>query len=427
MGCAVASCYSLTPATTTVTYTTTEDGTALTITTTSVTTSTPTTISTVSDDGAVAKYFPSTVSKTEATAVPGSTSDGNGGSGGLSKGAIGGIVAAAAIILIAVLVAAFFIIKRLKHTEQVVQTHGETTSGTRTRQTNEKKSEVNVRVVPTPSEVDAMDYDPLMMNSSVASPQRPGHQRTSQNRARGGSDTASPPSLWSGQSATRWNTPSVNSDADDNSRTTYFELPPRAYQHLDGRPAMRQSVNSNDSAYGYHNYAYAHGRNASNASELSTGSDENVSQHGIGSPFLPIELGVDGEFRPELPGPDSDHGGHHSGRPPRSPKRKVTATSINDIVSPVSMRPGATQASRQRKRSDSQVVSPMEGRIAADGRRRSGLGSIDESVSMTATRSLHGHYGPAVGGGETDIGNLPNLPGLVPLERLSQDGSERQE
>lgn len=429
MGCAVDSCYSLTPATTTVTYITTEDGTALTITTTSITTSTPTTISTASGDGAVAKFFPSTVSKTEATASAGSTSDGNGSSGGLSKGAIGGIVAAAAVILVAVLVAAFFVIKRLKHTEQVVQTHGETTSGTRTRQTNEKKSEVNVRVVPTPSEVDAMDYDPLMMNSSVASPQRPGHQpRTSQNRARGGSDTASQPSLWSGQSATRWNTPSVNSDADDNSRTTYFELPPRAYQHPDGRPTMRQSVNSNDSAYGYHNYAYAHGRNASNASELSTGSDENVSQHGIGSPFLPIELGVDGGPMPELPGPDSDHDSQgHSGHHPRSPKRKGTATSINDIVSPVSMRPGAAQASRQRRRGDSQVVSPMEGRIAADGRRRSGLGSIDESASMSATRSLHGHYGPIVGGREIDMGNSPTVPGLMPLGRPSQDESERQD
>lgn len=426
MGCAVDSCYSLTPATTTLTYTTTEDGAAMTITTTSVTTSTPTTISSVTSDGAVAKFFPSTVSKTEATASAGSSSGDSSGNGGLSKGAIGGIIAAAAIILIAVLVAAFFIIKRLKQTEQVVQVYRETTSGTRTRQTNEKKSEVNVRVVPTPSEVDAMDYDPLMMNSSVASPRRPGHRPPmAQNRARGGSDAASQPSLWSGQSATRWNTPSVNSDTDDNGPTTFFELPPRVHQqHPDGRPAMRQSVNSNESAYSYHNFAHAHGRNASNASELSTGSDDNGSQHGIGSPLMPIELGVDGEFRPELPASDTEtesSSGH------RQPRRKGTATSINDMVSPMSMRPGVAPASRGRRRGDSQTVSPMEGRPGAvDGRRRSGLGSIDESASMTASNSLHGHYGPTVGKREADMGNSPTVPGFVPLERPSQDGSETQ-
>ncbi|KAJ4413431.1 hypothetical protein N0V82_008555 [Gnomoniopsis sp. IMI 355080] len=425
MGCAVESCYTLSPATTTLTYTTTEDGTALTVTSTSVTTPTPTTISTVSGDGAVAKFFPSTVSKTEATASAGSSSDATSGGGGLSKGAIGGIVAAAALILVAVLVAAFFIIKRLKHTEQVVQVHGDTTSGTRTRQTTEKKSEVNVRVIPTPSEVDAMDYDPLMMNSSVASPQRPGHQpHMAHNRARGGSDTASQPSLWSGQSATRWNTPSVNSDAADDN--VYFELPPRAYQHPEGRPAIRQSVNSNDSAYSYHNFANAHGRNASNASELSTGSDDNGSQHGIGSPLMPIELGVDGEFRPELPGTGTDLEGN-SGYRQRRPRRAGTATSINDMVSPMSMRPGAAPpASRQRRRGNSQTVSPMEGRPTADGSGRSGLGSIDESASRSATQSLHGHYGPAIGGPEIDFGNPPPVPGFVPLDRPSQDESERQ-
>lgn len=426
MGCAVNSCYSLSPATTTLTYTTTEDGTALTITSTSVTISTPTTISTVTADGAVPKFFPSTVSKTEATASAGSSRGDSNRGGGLSKGAIGGIVAAAAIILIAVLVAAFFIIKRLKHTEQVVQTHGDTTSGTRTRQTTEKKSEVNVRVVPTPSEVDAMDYDPLMMNSSVASPRRPGHRpQMDHNRARGGSDTASQPSLWSGQSATRWNTPSVNSDADDNGRTTYFELPPRTHQHPDGRPAIRHSVNSNYSAYSYHNFAHAHGRNASNASELSTGSDDNGSQHGVGSPLMPIELGVDGEFRPELPGTDADTESN-SGHQQRGPRRKGTATSINDLVSPVSMRPGMGQASRQRRRGDSQTVSPLEGRTTVEGS-RSGLGSIDESASVSATQSLHGHYGPAIGGREMDTGNSPIVPGFVPLERPSQDGSEGQQ
>lgn len=423
MGCAVESCYPISPATTTLTYTTTEDGAAVTITTTSVTTSTPPDVSSVTGHGAVAKFFPSTVSKTEATASA-SPSSGS-GSGGLSKGAVGGIVAAAALILIVVLIATFFIIKRLKYTEQVVQIHRETTSGTRTRQTTEKKSDVNVRVVPTTSEVDAMDYDPLMMNSSVASPQRPGHgPQMAHNRPRGVSDTASQPSIWSGQSATRWNTPSVNSDTDDNVRTTYFELPPRVHQPLDARPALRQSVNSNDSAYTYHNFAHAHGRNTSNASELSAGSDDYGSQHGVGSPLMPIELDVDGEFRSELPGSDTDTESKSGHRQP-GPRRKGTVTSITDVVSPMSMRPVTVQASRQRRRGDSQIVSPMEGRAAVDGSTRSGLGSIDESASMTASNSLHGHYGPIISGREAGMENPPTVPGFVPHERPSQDGPEK--
>ena len=369
MGCAVSSCFSLTPVTTTLTYTTTEDGSDVTVTTTSTNTPTPSNLSTVSGDGAVAKYYPDTLSKTEATATAGASS-GGGNKGGISKGTIGGIVAAAATVLVAVLAAAFFIIKRLRHTERVVETHRETTSGTRTRQTTEKKnSEVNIRVIPTPSEVDNLEYDPLMMNSSVASPLRPGQRAPAprNKHTRTDSDAGTSPSLWSGQSATRWNTPSVNSDPEDNGRTTYFELPPRT-AHPDGRPAMRQSVNSNDSSvYSYHNFTYAHGRHTSNASELSTGSDDMGSQHGVGSPLMPHahELGVDGAFRPELPGSDTET----DRRGP--PKRKGTAASINDIVSPMSMRPGAAPPGRSRRRGDSQIVSPV-GRADCRGGRRVG-------------------------------------------------------
>lgn len=425
LGCGLNSCYTLSPATTTLTYTTTEDGSVLTIKTTSITTATPTDLATATGDGAIAKYYPSTVAKTKATESAGAASGGS--AGGLSKGAIGGIVAAAVIILIAVLAAAFFILKRLKHTEQVVQTHRETTSGTRTRQTTEKnKSEVQVRVVPTPSEVDAFDYDPLMMNSSVASPLRPG-QRPAAPRSRhvrGGSETGSQPSLWSGQSATRWPTPSVNSEPDDRSGpTTYFELPPRAHHTNDAaRPTVRQSVNSNDSsAYTYHDYAaHRHGRQTSNASELS--GDEN----GVLMPKA-VELEARGAFTPELPGSDTEGESNSGGRRRSAPKRKGTAASINDIVSPMSVRPGATQPGRPRRRGDSQIVSPMDGQTVVAGGAASLLGSIDESVSVRASHSLHGHYGPDPGEREADARNSRStVPGFVPLERPSQDGSERR-
>lgn len=427
LGCGLYSCYTLTPATTTLTYTTTDDGSVLTITTTSVTTSTSTDIATATGDGAVAKYYPSTLPKTAATETAVASSGGS--EGGLSKGAVGGIVTAAVIILVAILAAAFFILKRLKHTEQVVQTQRETTSGTRTRQTTEKnRLEVRqVRVEPTPSEVDALDYDPLMQNSSIASPLRPGYGPSAprSRHVRGGSDTGSQPSLWSGQSATRWPTPSVNSEPDDsNGPTTYFELPPRTHQPNDGsRPAMRQSVNSNDSAYSYHNYARGHGRHTSNASELSVGGDEH------GALLIPrAELEAHGaSFTPELPGSDTDGESNHGGRQRRrrAPKRKGTAASINDLVSPMSVRPGVApaQQGRPRRRNDS-LVSPMDGQTVVTGGAASVLGSIDESVSVRVSHSLHGHYGPDPGEREADARN-PST-GFVPLERPSQDGSERR-
>lgn len=426
MGCAVDSCYSTVPSAITVTYTTTEDGSALIITTTSVTTpALQTGTASSTGDGGVLKVFPTTAAKEKATSSAGSSS----GSAGLSKGAIGGIVAAAAVLLIAVLTATFIIIRRLRLTEQAVQSRRETTSGTRTRQTAERKSEVNVRVQPTPSEVDVFDYDPLMMDSSVASPQRPRRPRASNGRSRADSDeVASQPSVWSGPEAgMRWNTPSIASDPDEN--VTRFEIPPRARDQ-----AARNSINStaSTSQFTYHNFAYhapGHGRNYSNASELSTGSDENGSQHGPGSPLMPghaFELGVDGAFTPELPGGSETETESNGGRrsPPRREGRRRGSTdpSVNNIVSPVSTtagRPPLTHASRGRRRGES-LVSPMEGQPGVGGAGGAGgsqLGSIDESV--LGTDSLHGHYGPVVTGpvGVTtiDMGDSPTVPGFVSL------------
>lgn len=454
MGCAVSSCYSTSPSTSTITYTTTEDGSAVTVTTTSVTTpATPTGDSTVA--GAVPKYFASTVSKTQATST---SSSSGGGGGGLSKAEIGGIIAGVLVLLIAVITAAYLIIKRLKRTEKVVQSVRETTSGTRTRRTTDKKSEVSqVRVRPTPSEVDQMDYDPLMMtnnnnNSSIGSPRRQLVSNNLNSRARGDSDAESQNrSLWSGPSAgMRWNTPSVDSDpggdpaGNGNGVREYFELPPRTHDNNNNnnsRPQMmpmRTSVDSS-SQYSYHNYTYGrgHGRHWSNASELSAGSDENGgSQHGggaVGSPLMlpgsmptpPQELGVEGEFRPELPGSDTETESNHGGgggkgsRPPRPPRRRST----NGVVSPMSIttatmntnninnnnnRSQGTIASRRRNNS---LISPVEeehsGSAGADEQQqqRRALGSIDESVStIPGTDSLHGHFGRPFA---DPVGDLP--------------------
>lgn len=467
MGCASASCYSTSPYTTTVTYTTTEDGSAKVITTTAMTTpATPTGSATsAAGGGAVAKYFPSTATKALATST---SSSSGGGNGGLSKAAIGGIIAGVVVLLIAVVTAAYLIIKRLKKTEKVVQSVRETTSGTRTRRTTDKKSEVSqVRVRPTPSEVDQMDYDPLMMgNTSLGSPR---HQVISNNlngRARGDSDAESQGrSLWSGPSAgLRWNTPSVDSDGGGRDDREYFELPPRTttpgQHHMrsisDGRPQMpmRASMESS-SQYSYHNYAYGHGRHWSNASELSAGSDENSNNNNngggggsgttpmlgaMGSPTPPQELGVEGEFRPELPGSDTETESNHGGsRKPRAPPRRRSTGVVSPMstttatMATISRPPPSSNGAASRRRGNS-MISPVEEEKHSDGSgnggHNRGLGSIDESVSTVtggATDSLHGHYGRSIAGPLVndvpglDMAGAPMGLGLSLMGGLSDD------
>lgn len=458
MACGLNACYSTSPVTTTITYTTTEDGSTVTLTSTSVTTPpVPTEAASNTDDGAVVKFFPTAIAKASATSSS-SSSDSN---GGLSKGVIGGIVAAAAVLLIAVLAAAFFVIKRLKRTEKFVQTQRETTSGTRTRggghTTEKNKSEVNVRVQPTPSEVDAMDYDPLMMNSSVASPLRPGllqqQQLQQQQRGRGrgrhsrtnDSDTASQGvSVWSGGGTdVRWQTPSIGGDSDAD--RTYFELPPRSEREPPGAH-VRDSLHSDgsDSQY-YYNYAYGHGRHHSNASELSAGSDDGSHRGGPASPLIgsrgrrrggsghgPAELDVDGAYTPELPGSGSasdteTDSAKFQGRQPR-PRRRSTRASINNIVSPISVmsaRPPAAHANpgRMRRQRQDSIVSPMDG--GAQNAAGVRLRSIDESATTGREAEVADAY--------DDLGESPIVPGMVSIgpsglageARPSHESSER--
>lgn len=82
LGCSsLSACYSLSPVTTALTYTTTEDGFAVMITTASVITLTRTDLSAATANGGVAKFCPSTASKAEATTAAAALSSGGGGSG----------------------------------------------------------------------------------------------------------------------------------------------------------------------------------------------------------------------------------------------------------------------------------------------------------------------------------------------------------
>ncbi|KAH8778631.1 hypothetical protein F5883DRAFT_517474 [Diaporthe sp. PMI_573] len=439
MACGTAACYNTSPSTTVIVVATTQDGSATTITSTSV--FTPTGDSADSNTGVVPKVFPSTYPKQAATEDD--NSSGGGGSSGLSKGAIGGIVGGAAAVLVIFLAVAYFLVKRLNKTKRAVESRRETTSGSGTRQTAEKKSATQVSIVrmqPTPSEVDAMDCDPLMVpSSSIASPRgqnqgpRPGN-----GRSRSGSDTLSQPSGYSSSAAgPRWNTPSVDSDGGDRNSREYFSLPPRVHNQLGGRRASE--VSSQYSQYSYHRFIHGgrHGRNHSNASELSAGSDSELgSQHGLGSPLIgatAAELSNEGGFVPELPGSDTEtesNGPHGAnGRRPAQPRRRSTG-----VVSPISTtsvnKPPLTHATLARRRGNS-AVSPMDGQNGSGGRGRSDssaatesrLGSIDESAAavVPATNSMHGYFGsPMTAVGQTAAGrsddlDTPPLPGFVSL------------
>lgn len=449
MGCGTSACYNTSPSTSVIVAATTTDGSATTITRTTVIT--PTEAPSGSSDGAtegVAKIYPSTYSKVAATSSDDDTSTHSGSKGGLTKGELGGIIGGAVALLIIVLAVSFFIIKRLAKTERAVQSRRETTSGSGTRQTNEKSAtQLNiVRVQPTPSEVDAMDYDPLMMSSSLASPRRPHQQPQHVNgRSRSESDVPSQPS-GDGTSAPRWNTPSVGSDGGDGDAQGYFEQPPRVHGHPAGRPPLRSSQGS--SQYSYRPAYEQHARQYSDVSELSAGSDSDIrSQHGIGSPLIPptaIELGIDGGFVPELPGSDTEtesnraHGASDH-RPPRQPRKRSMGFTWSNFASPMSTtvnKPPSTHTNTGRRRASS-AVSPLDGENGSGGRKRNEgavlpekrLGSIDESTTAAASaaaptpKSMHGYFGsPTTAVGQTATGPRsrtdvipPAKPGTVPL------------
>lgn len=434
MACGSTQCYNSSPSTRVTVIATSQDGSATTITSTTVFTPTGEPSGTATD--VVAKIFPSTAPKE--TATEGDGSSGGGGSSGLSKGAIGGIVGGAAAVLVIFLAVAYFLVKRLNKTKRAVESRRETTSGSGTRQTTEKKSATQVsiaRIQPTPSEVDAMDCDPLMVSSSVASPRgQQQYPRPGNGRSRSGSDALSQPSGYSSSAiGQRWNTPSVDSDGGDSNSREYFSLPPRVHNN---QPGGRRASEAS-SQYSYHRFIHGrHGRNYSNASELSAGSDDLGSQHGLGSPLIgptAVELSNEGGFVPELPGSDTEtesNGPHGSGgRRPVQPRRRSSG-----VVSPMSTttvnKPPLTHATLARRRANS-AVSSMDGQNGSGARGRSDsstateqrLGSIDESATAAApaTNSMHGYFGsPTTAVGQTAARargdfDTPPLPGFVSL------------
>ncbi|KAG5660993.1 hypothetical protein KAF25_002636 [Fusarium avenaceum] len=170
MACGVNQCYSSEPVTVTSTMviTTTIRGerttyrtTAITVETPTVPTALPTVDAGENNDQAVLKYFPSTIPKVSPTM---SADEGDSNNGGLSTGALAGIIAGSVAFLIIVLVAAFIIIRHLNKVVAAVGTPKTSNgSNSHSRPTREFKT--------ADSEVDELSANPLIHPSMI--PPRP--------------------------------------------------------------------------------------------------------------------------------------------------------------------------------------------------------------------------------------------------------------
>lgn len=373
-GCATNACYVTTLSTATYTQTaTTTDAGGQTITTTRTATTVqtptpPTAVPLTSNSNAVAKFIPTSVEKVPATSSPSS-----GGGGGLTKPQLGGIIGGAVALLLAVVVAAFIVIRRLNRVANVVGTPKTSSSGDQSG-SNHRPAAMAQQYRPSPSEIDGMGYDPLMMpntpgdgGSSIGAAGTPQGWPNGGGRNRSDSDYSSQPAITPyGAPDTAARHPSMDSNP---AGAGYFDIL-RVHNMPGARPAttMRASVDSQGNVV-----QYGHGRQWSNTSELSNGSSDTA--HGVGSPLIPAELDVAGGFIPELDVSPADGGG---GRRPRS------GTSSSSAVG--SPRPSLNN----RRYSSSGSGAAGAGLPSPTGNQP--LDPVNESAEV-----MHGHYGPRRG------------------------------
>ncbi|OHW96495.1 hypothetical protein CSPAE12_04875 [Colletotrichum incanum] len=364
LGCAVSACYSTDPSTYTVTttMTTTNDVTQVMTTTVTATTvltpSRPTTAPTAlatmdanDPDQVVFKYYPSTVPKQQ----PLSGSDD--GNDGLTTGQIAGIVAGGVGLLIIVLVAAWIIIRHLNKVVQAVETSNKGTSS------SAKSRPSMYQFKPTPSEVDDMSVDPLMISP------RPSHRRHD-------SDTTdftpsyqgTPGSVGDYQPVPQGSGSDRHASYDSAYTGGYFDVPDRRQRVSQGSSAWIGLHRGSTDSQG----TYAHLRHWSNASEAS-------SDHENGGTRTPLQELDSTPYVPELaatPVPDA-----------ASDARRRSANSLSGMSRP--------PAVHQRRRSSE----GGNGRGRSDSSAAVGLSVVSEDTEVI------GHYGPSDRAtGQTSVG-----------------------
>ncbi|CRK43851.1 hypothetical protein BN1723_016264 [Verticillium longisporum] len=398
MGCAASACYSTEPSTYKITRTVTTtnaDDEEVTVTETATTVSTPSQ-PTVYPTGAigqgdqqvVVKFYPTSVPKVE----PEVTKDDDDGGSGLSTGAIVGIVVGVVGLLIIVVAAAFIILRHLnKVVKTVVESKQGTSTGSRAAKPKPFVSQYRVADKPTPSEIDEMSVDPLMITSP-----RPSTRRLDSDSSGAiglGVGVGSP-----GYPSPPLDTPSPNAPAGYQAVPTttaerhasydstfqggvgYFNMPSEQERR---RPSQQSGIwpwpsgaqpqrQSTDSQTTQQAYAQGHGRQWSNASEQSNPSDmvSPIHQH-----FGAQELDSANAMVPELHAQSAP-----STYPPESP--------VDPRRSMVSAMSSTVASTRQ--------PAPHPRRRSGEGRTHSDSVTAAQAPLSVVTEDteLIGHYGP---------------------------------
>lgn len=369
MGCALSACYSTAPSTYVFTETiTTTDDSSNTITTTSITSTvvTPTapTDLPIDTSSGLPKFIPVTQPKLSAEVV-----DSGNSTGGLSKADLGGIIGGALALLIIVVTLALFIMRRLHRTAKAVEESrkGSTQTGTRT-QAHTGMSQIQ----PTASQIDEMERDELL----VASP------GTQTGRMRSDSDISG--SQRPTPSPYKPNFGDPRHYSLDSARDTgeYFDVDPSN----PGRDLVRDSFDGAGATPDWHYQRHEHGRNYSDASQLSDGEAGLGTIAGRGAYLVPAELDPGNSTTPELEGSDSESG-------------RVVSSSRTSGMYRRNMSPTRPPLAHHRRRS-SGYSSPGDVDDGPSPYQQQQLDVVSESVEM-----LHGYYGnPQTAVGQTNAG-----------------------
>lgn len=398
MGCGVNQCFSTASSTQTIVSvrTTTSSGEIERITTTITSIVAPTaptrlpSLNSEEFDANILKYFPSEVEKQWPTEIP---DDNKGGGGGLSTGALVGIVIGAVAFLIIVLVAAFIIIRHLNNVVKAVGSRGSKTGSAASRphvvmmdrQLADDDDETSGYMrrrghprgysKPSDSDIDAMSVDP-----SIVTP------RTGADRDHG------PPTMTTDVTGTSFagNYQAV-STANTHNMPGYFDavaaatsLPSKQTPSSVGRSssaaARRVSGESDSTAFGQQQQQQApsstHARGPSDVSEESSGNAMTVvAPYNAQRPPQMTEI-HSRELVPELYGsvsPTSDLS-------PLEDARRRSVGSAMGWYGPTSIASNAHQRARNGQGS---------GGAGAGRAEIPGLGIVDEEI--------HGFYGPSDG------------------------------
>ncbi|KAH8897787.1 hypothetical protein GQ53DRAFT_451015 [Thozetella sp. PMI_491] len=372
MGCALNACYSTAPFAYTVTskVTITTDGKTSTAVTTVTATTTPTAPSALPTDDSnyAAKFIPTAIDKVAATEAASNNA-------GLSSGQIGGIVAGAVAVLLVVLTAAFLVIRHLNRVVDAVESRKEASSAGQTKSQQPPPPQMaynHHKLHPSPSEVDAFSYDPLIMSNNPSNGSTP--QPVSTTGMRNRSDSGS-------QASTPYNPSSATNDLAAIRHTSmettgsYFDLPPRI-SNVPGRhpgstgvAGQRVSTDSQGtqftSAYPAHAYQQ-HGRHYSNTSDAGS-SDAG----GVGSPLIPAELDQAAGVMGELPV-------HHDPNGNRSRSSSVAS-------------PRASMQTRRRSDPPVSAATPRNDALVGLG---FAVAQQQLDVVSEGAEVIHGYYGP---------------------------------